>query len=118
MRVSVHAPDLGRDLVRTINERIEAVLGRYAEAIDRIVVRVRDENGPRGGEDQSCLLRIGLRGAPEVVVRQRGDQPMAALAGALKRARRSGGERVNARGRRHTTRQAPKLAAAETAATD
>lgn len=104
MRVSVHAPDLAPEMANRFAERIKATLGRYGSAIREVAVQLRDENGPRGGEDQSCVVQVALAGAPDVVVRQRGEQPLATLSSALKRVRRSIGERINARGRRHAKR--------------
>lgn len=104
MRISVHAPHAAPGIIERVNERVQAALRRYEAAIRNVVVRVRDENGPRGGTDQSCLVRIAVRGAPEIVVRQRGERPLAAIGGALKRARRRLGERVNARARRRERR--------------
>jgi putative sigma-54 modulation protein len=36
--------------------------------IQRIVVRLSDINGPRGGEDKRCHLQVVLSGLPDVVV--------------------------------------------------
>ena len=36
--------------------------------MQRVVVRLSDINGPRGGEDKRCHLQVVLSGLPEVVV--------------------------------------------------
>ncbi|MEM6329677.1 MAG: hypothetical protein AAF790_05450 [Planctomycetota bacterium] len=104
MRISLHLPDSSSEIVDTAREQVEATLARYREAIRDVVVRVRDQNGPRGGVDQRCVVRVALLGAPDVVVREQRAEPLVALSSALKRARRNIGERINARGRRHTSR--------------
>lgn len=45
--------------------RLHFALGRFADRIRRVVVRVEDVNGHRGGVDQGCRLEVVLeRGAP------------------------------------------------------
>ena len=46
-------------------------LGTFAWSIERVTVRVRDANGPRGGVDQECTVKVVLSGLPSVVVRRR-----------------------------------------------
>lgn len=101
MRISLHAPDSKNNLAERARDLVESALCRYGDSIREVVVRIRDQNGPRGGRDQRCVLRVALLGAPEVVVREQRDRPLEALGSALKRARRSIGERINARGRRN-----------------
>ncbi|HHJ19638.1 MAG TPA: HPF/RaiA family ribosome-associated protein [Gammaproteobacteria bacterium] len=36
--------------------------------IQRVVIRLSDINGPRGGEDKRCHLQVVLSGLPDVVV--------------------------------------------------
>ncbi len=37
-------------------------------AIGRVIVRLSDINGPRGGEDKRCHIEVRLRGMPDVVI--------------------------------------------------
>jgi len=46
-------------------------LGKFAWSIERVTVRARDANGPRGGVDQECTVTIILRGLPSIVVKRR-----------------------------------------------
>lgn len=47
-------------------------LARHADRVSRIVVRLGDENGPRGGADKFCRLQVTLVDAPPVVIRDSG----------------------------------------------
>ena len=51
----------------------EHALGRKlsprAGRIQRVSIRLSDVNGPKGGVDKVCIVRIGLRGGGEVSVR-------------------------------------------------
>ena len=48
-----------------------APLGRFGGIVDRILVRLRDDNGPRGGLDKRCDLDVQLRGRRPVRLRER-----------------------------------------------
>jgi hypothetical protein len=51
-----------------IRRRLGEKLGKYAKSIERVTVRVRDVNGPRGGIDLLCRIKVVLSGLPSVVV--------------------------------------------------
>lgn len=51
-----------------IRRRLGEKLGKYASAIERVTVRVRDINGPKGGIDLQCRIKVVLSGLPSVVV--------------------------------------------------
>jgi len=36
--------------------------------VNRVVIRLSDINGPRGGEDKRCHIQVVLAGIPDVVV--------------------------------------------------
>jgi len=84
MKVLVKAVALRLD-ARTradIERRVRAGLSRLASRILRVMVRVTDRNGPRGGEDISCAvdMRLQPRGALYV------EETDLDLAGAVSRA--------------------------------
>ena len=66
MRIALNT-DVQADIRRTLGMR----LGKFAWSIERVTVRVRDANGPRGGVDQECTVKVVLSGLPSVVVRRR-----------------------------------------------
>ena len=45
-------------------------LGKFASAIERITVRLYDANGPKGGRDQVCQIKVVLSGLPSIVVEE------------------------------------------------
>ncbi len=92
--VSTEAPQIGihiraaqgelgssdRDYIR---RKLRTRLGKFATSIERVSVRTEDVNGPRGGVDQLCRIKVVLRGLPSVVFESRDASLTAAVDGAL-----------------------------------
>jgi len=53
-----------------IARKLGMKLGKFAASIERITVRLSDINGPRGGHDQRCQIKVVLSGLPSVVVNE------------------------------------------------
>jgi ribosome-associated translation inhibitor RaiA len=51
-----------------IGEKLGMKLGKFAASVERITVRLSDTNGPKGGLDQKCQVKVVLSGMPSVVV--------------------------------------------------
>ena len=58
-------------------------------SIERVTVRMKDVNGPRGGIDQVCRIKVVLINQPGVLVEGRNAFPDAAFRGALARVERA-----------------------------
>lgn len=58
-------------------------LGKFTTSIERVSVRVEDVNGPRGGIDHVCRIKVVLSGLPSVIFERRGASLEAAVDGAL-----------------------------------
>lgn len=64
-------------------------LGKFASQIERTSVRVEDVNGPRGGIDKRCRIKVVLSGLPSVVIEEQHESLQAAMDGALARVERA-----------------------------
>lgn len=49
-------------------KRLACSLSHGEAHVGRVIVRLSDINGPRGGEDKRCHLELRLKGLPEVVI--------------------------------------------------
>lgn len=75
--------DVGTDERAYIRGKLGRRLGKFASSIERVSVRIEDANGPRGGVDQICRIKVVLRGLPSVVFEKRDASLSAAVDGAL-----------------------------------
>jgi hypothetical protein len=63
---------LAPELRAYVRERGARKLGKHALHIERVSVRFVDVNGPRGGVDTACRIKIVMSGQPSVVIEERG----------------------------------------------
>ena len=72
-----------------IHRRLGFALNTRYEQIKRILVRLSDINGPRGGNDKCCLIQIVLPGQADVVIEDTESNLYAAIDRAANRASRT-----------------------------
>jgi len=89
-----------------IERRVRFALERLAMPIRKVHVQLRDLNGPRGGVDKSCQVRIALAPAATLVVEHRSSSAYAAIDSALKKAAMSIVRRIQRKQERIRTRTA------------
>lgn len=70
--MNIHIQSLGFSITAALAEhakrRLQFVLTRRSACIQRVVMRVGDENGPRGGVDKFCRIQVYLLDAPLAAV--------------------------------------------------
>lgn len=70
MKIAILAK--GLELTDALREHVERrlnfALDRAHYHIDKVSVRLSDENGPRGGEDKRCQVQVHLAGTTPVLV--------------------------------------------------
>jgi hypothetical protein len=62
---------VGEDLQARIAKQLERALAKHASFVQRVTVRFTDVNGPRGGIDTECSVKVVLRSLPTVLVEER-----------------------------------------------
>lgn len=79
MRITIRQasalPAAASELAR---HRFAFALGRFGPRVQSLSVRLRDLNGPRGGEDKLCAVAVRLHGAARAIVVQETDADTAA----------------------------------------
>jgi hypothetical protein len=80
--------DLPEGFRRWVRERAGRRLGKFAMHVERVTVRFEDLNGPRGGIDTECRIKIVISGLPSVIVEARAAGAPKAFDGAIGRATR------------------------------
>jgi len=66
--IKTHRFPLTDALQSHAQRRLQYALSSIDETIQRVVVRLSDVNGPRGGKDKRCRLQLVLSGLPDVIV--------------------------------------------------
>ena len=96
MRIDIqsHGFPLTAALLDHTNGRLRLTLARTRDQIKRVVVRLGDSNGPRGGEDKFCKIQVVLDGAPPVLIEDAGADLYAVIDRAADRAGRNAAKQV------------------------
>jgi CBS domain-containing protein/ribosome-associated translation inhibitor RaiA len=81
--IRVAGAELGPDDRAYVRRKLGMKLGKFATSIEGVSVRVTDVNGPRGGVDQSCRIKVVLSGLPSIVVEKADASLDVAIDGAL-----------------------------------
>ena len=68
-----------------LRRKLSRKLAKFETAIERTSVRLDDVNGPRGGRDKRCQIKVVLSGLPSVHVEERHESVQAAMDRALAR---------------------------------
>ena len=78
-----------------VTRRLGFALGTRDEHIQRVLVRLSDINGPRGGDDKQCHIQIVLAQLPDVVIEDTEADLYRAIDRAADRAGRTLGRRLS-----------------------
>lgn len=81
--IRVAGVEVSDEVRADIRRRLGRQIGKFALSIERVTVRLSDVNGPRGGKDQQCQIKVVLSGAPSVVVESQSVTMHAAIATAI-----------------------------------
>ena len=77
------------------DRRLRFALGATSGKVRNVLVRLTDQNGPRGGVDKRCAIRAVLHDVPEVVIVQDDSDLYAAIDRAADRAARTISRRLD-----------------------
>ncbi len=89
LRLVTRGIELTAELNDYVRRHVHFALGRFAGEIRSVSIRLADVNGPRGGVDKCCDIRVNVGLPQEVIVRERQTTIHAAVAFAVERADRA-----------------------------
>jgi CBS domain-containing protein len=101
--VGLSVPRPERDYMR---RKLGMKLGKFIDSIERVSVRLDDVNGPRGGVDKSCRIKMVLSGLPSIFVEKRAPTVGGAFDSALAEAERAVRKSLDRRRTKATRRAA------------
>lgn len=79
VEVRIQGTDPADTIRRYAARRIRFALGRFATRVARVMVRISDINGVRGGVDQRCFIRAKLSPKGHLVLGQVDADPFSAI---------------------------------------
>ena len=97
IQITTQAVPLTSTLRELVHTRLQYALGRFAHRIGDAAASFEDLNGPRGGPDVQCRIKLQLRPRGEVNVSAVAASPGAALSEAAQRASRCVKSRIRRR---------------------
>ena len=103
IKIQARSFSLTNALSSHIQRRLHFALTSSADRIQRVMVRLSDINGPRGGSDKRCHIQIVLEGMPDVVIEDTESDLYAAIGRAAGRAGRAVARRLRRRQVRERT---------------
>ena len=68
LQIKAHDFTLTDGLRQHVATRLDSALNHGRDVVTRVVVRLTDVNGPRGGEDKCCGIEVRLKGAAALIV--------------------------------------------------
>ncbi|MBT8116176.1 MAG: HPF/RaiA family ribosome-associated protein [Arenicella sp.] len=90
-------------LEKFIRDKAQNALSASADRIERVSVRLKDLNGPKGGRDKECCVEVSIPSSTAVVVTKRNSDAYACLRQTLGRAARVTLRRLDRRRSRATS---------------
>ena len=80
---------LSSELKDFITDKVKKTYSRFELIINKIEVRLSDENGPKGGEDKSCTIQICTNNFQDIVIKDTEADVYAAVSRCIARAKRT-----------------------------
>ena len=104
MRLSftVKGVDTTPTLNRMLHHKLHYAFDQFGQWVQGVSLALEDLNGPKGGVDKRCRVKVSIPRHPEVVVEGRGAEVIAVVNDAIDRAAQA---LSRLRGRRHDRRR-------------
>ena len=97
VEIRTHGLKLTDELRAHVEKRLRFGLNWARDEVDKVLIRFTDINGPRGGDDKRCQVRIPLSGMRDVVIEDTAEDLRVAIDSATERASRTLERRLSRR---------------------
>lgn len=91
MQTVIHSSDFA--LTSALDSFIKQQAGKSmracADRVERLIIRLKDINGPKGGQDKECCVEVKLANHAPIVVSKRSSDAYSSIRKALGRASRT-----------------------------
>lgn len=106
MQTVIHSNDftITNALDSFIKEHAKKSMSVCAQQVERIIVRLKDVNGPKGGQDKECCVEVKIANHAPIVVSKRSSDAYTSIRQALGRASRITVRRL---GKRRASKPSP-----------
>lgn len=74
VNVNWSALNCNEKLKGVVSRRLTFLVGRFRSTIMKVRVRFSDVNGPKGGIDKQCVVKVKLWTAGEITIRGKGNE--------------------------------------------
>lgn len=81
-------------------DRLTSALDQHEDRVASVNLQFRDVNGPKGGDDKQAKVIVGLKGAGDVIVEERGDDAYLILSTLADRVKQAVGRQIGKHARR------------------
>lgn len=99
MQTVIHSNDFA--LTDALNDFIKQQAGKSMSActdqVERLIIRLKDINGPKGGHDKECCVEVKIANHAPIVVSKKSSDAYASIRKALGRASRTTLRKLNKR---------------------
>jgi ribosome-associated translation inhibitor RaiA len=103
LSIRTHGFDLSDPLKSYTERRLRSSLGGFGTRLEGVEVRLGDVNGPRGGIDKRCAIKVIVRRSGVVFARAAGDDVYSTVDHAAARIRSAVSRTLSRRRPRHRT---------------
>ncbi|MFT5085603.1 MAG: putative sigma-54 modulation protein [Lentisphaeria bacterium] len=105
MRLQIHSRhvDINDTLREHIKHKIQIAFSRLEQHISRVLIRISDVNGPKGGIDKYCHLELSIDHKENIIIKDRQAELHTAIHSAIQRASRTLTRRLARRQHQKTT---------------
>jgi putative sigma-54 modulation protein len=72
-----------------ITQKLKSSLSHFESQVHSALLTVTDVNGPKGGKDMLCKIRLKIAGIPSILIQEKNESLWNAIDGAIRRTKQT-----------------------------